>query len=144
MARCLCYSVSHPVVPLLRVKKRKATVIPWRLNWPQSDLLSKLLQACDSRKKVWNLSVRPWNASCHIEYFGLWGWRGVSGLSAAGGGSAVVCRSGVWLCKRRGRLRGGRGLLAAPLLLSHTASGNLDIKRLVTVSETGLKKTPTF
>lgn len=75
---------------------------------------------------------------CQLSRWISWPLRlkGVSGLSAAGGGSAVVRRSGVWLCKWRGRLHGGRGLLAAPFRLSHTAWGSLDIKCLVTMRET--------
>lgn len=117
-------------------KRRKASVIPWGLNRAQSDPVLRLLQACDSRKK----SFKPLCPAlkCQLSHWIFWPQRlkGASGLSAAGGGSAVVHRSGVWLCKRRGRLHGGQGLLAAPFRLSHTAWGSLDIKSLVTMRET--------
>lgn len=77
---------------------------------------------------------------CQLSRWIFWPLRlkGLSGLSAAGGGSAVVRRSGVWLCKRRGRLHGGRGLLAAPFCLSHTARGSSDIRSLVAMRATDL------
>lgn len=111
-------SIVRTCVPLLCVKNTKVTIVAWEYPGAQSDPVSRLLEVWDCRKKDLKTSVSgPENASCHVESFGLWGWGAF--WVAPGGGSAAVRRSGVWLCKQRDGLHGGRGLLAAPWVTPH-------------------------